>query len=142
MGYRSQVVFVVKYYNEDLDIDHEDKEKLKELINSSDKNNRSLAIELFKGFDDDISTTHIELIDVLYNSDCFDADVNTEYVIFNGGYLKWYDGYPLVDKCSNLMHGIDDEMFAFVRLGEEFGEHETSGSLCEFDITLHQSIDF
>lgn len=50
------------------------------------------------------------------------------YVLKLNG-VKWYSGFPDVQEVEDYLNKLDDEDYAFHRLGEEFGDYENRGSL-------------
>ena len=59
--------------------------------------------------------------------------------------VKWYEGYHDVDMFNRLMehleaHGLED-LYGFVRIGEELDDVEMRGCTYEFDLGINRSID-
>ena len=59
--------------------------------------------------------------------------------------VKWYEGYHDVDMFNRLMehleaHGLED-LYGFVRIGEEMDDNEIRGTAYEYDLYINRSID-
>ena len=59
--------------------------------------------------------------------------------------VKWYEGYHDVDMFNRLMehleaHGLED-LYGFVRVGEEMDDNEMRGACFEHDLYINRSID-
>lgn len=54
--------------------------------------------------------------------------------------VKWYEGYPEVDKMDSFLERIDEESFHFIRLGEETEDTETKGYF-ESGLYINRSIE-
>ena len=61
--------------------------------------------------------------------------------------IKWYEGYPDVDTIEKFMsmceedaEGRKEEMFRFVRIGEDYEDIETRGY--GFEIYVNRTIDY
>ena len=59
--------------------------------------------------------------------------------------VKWYEGYHDVDMFNRLMehlesHGLED-LYGFVRIGEELDDVEMRGCTYEYDLGINRSID-
>ena len=60
-------------------------------------------------------------------------------------HLKWYEGYHDIDMFNRLMemldvHGLED-LYGFVRIGEELDDVEMRGTPYEHDIYINRSIE-
>jgi len=80
------------------------------------KNNYTLASEIFKDCDE------------------FFIDEENEIVSFKWEWVKWYDSYTVIQKTKNFLNSLEEEDYAFLRIGEEEGDIERKGSPSEFGI--------
>ena len=60
-------------------------------------------------------------------------------------HIKWYEGFPEIDMFNRLMehleaHGLED-LYGFVRIGEELDDVEMRGAPYEHDIYVNRSIE-
>ena len=60
-------------------------------------------------------------------------------------HLKWYEGYHDVDMFNRLMEFLDayglEDLYGFVRIGEELDDVEMRGAPYEHDIYINRSIE-
>jgi len=54
--------------------------------------------------------------------------------------VKWYEGYPEIDKMEKFLNEIEEESFHFIRLGEDFQDTETKGYL-DSGMYINRSIE-
>jgi hypothetical protein len=78
----------------------------------------------------------------------FGRDKHRGYERLNRLYFestKWYEGFPEIDMFNRLMehleaHGLED-LYGFVRIGEELDDVEMRGAPYEYDIYVNRSIE-
>lgn len=60
-------------------------------------------------------------------------------------YVKWYESYPCISAFESIMSLLDemalDSEYGFIRLGEDFDDHEMRGDPSEFEMFINRSIE-
>ena len=54
--------------------------------------------------------------------------------------IKWYEGYPEIDRMESLLQQIPDEDYHFIRLGEESHDIEERGGFYGSDMYVQRAI--
>ena len=115
MGYRSQVVLAIS------------KELIPFLILATSKNKEAEAL-------------------VFKETDKFDRNYENDkswLLMWDG--IKWYEGYHDVDVFNRLMEMLDaqglEDLYGFIRIGEETDDIEQRGAPYEFDLYVNRSIE-
>ena len=75
-------------------------------------------------------------------ADCFEEYNKTDLAVeYRASYLKWYDGYPDVDKINEFFNKSNFSIL--LRIGEEFPDNEfyTGNSRLERMFNLQMDVD-
>ena len=60
-------------------------------------------------------------------------------------YVKWYESYPCISAFESIMSLLDEMAleveYGFIRLGEDFDDHEMRGDPGNFDMYINRSIE-
>ena len=70
---------------------------------------------------------------------------NDEEGFYFWEYVKWYESYSDVSAFESIMDLLDemalDSEYGFIRLGEDFDDHELRGDPGEFGMYINRSIE-
>lgn len=86
--------------------------------------------------------TREEVIGLLNYADCHYVDAESGAEVWKWNNLKWYTGdrhwYPEIDFLDQLMIGLDEQDYRFIRIGEDYDDTEVRGYFSEnpFDLEL------
>tara|TARA_B100000123_G_C25715236_1_gene421839 strand:- start:303 stop:641 length:339 start_codon:yes stop_codon:yes gene_type:complete len=59
---------------------------------------------------------------------------------FHWDYVKWYDGYPQIDKLTQFLNEHSDQI-KFLRIGEGQGDIEEEGCSQQFYFEVHHRVE-
>ena len=59
---------------------------------------------------------------------------------FRWDYVKWYDGYPQIDKLHSFLNEHDDHI-KFLRIGESYDDIEQVGGSEQFYFEVHHKVE-
>ena len=63
-------------------------------------------------------------------------------VIYEWEDIKWYEGYNDIDRMMGFLQVLENDSFAFVRIGEELTDIEIKGDPYQFDIDITVNVHF
>lgn len=87
-----------------------------------------------------------DIVEIM-GQDCYETGINSEgknILKVTYDYVKWYDGYAIVEYWKKILDSLNPKDYLFTRVGEEEGDIEIDGKYGEaYPVTsLEYDIDF
>ena len=64
-------------------------------------------------------------------------DEGKDHLLIQWNWLKWYQGYAVVDAIEGFIQKQDEEHYRFVRAGENGGDIDECGDFCSDAVYAH-----
>lgn len=66
----------------------------------------------------------------------------SERIIFNHNYVKWYDSDPAVAVVENWLQSLEEAEYGLIELGEDLSDVRMEGEYYTYDIGFVRKIEF